>query len=186
MFKRFNWIVLVLSCIAFGATLNMLFAGGPESNAWKSLEKSYATANLELAEARLAQANSENQAEEESVSQVMISELTAGVQLAQGRLKQLEASSNEKPYGPEIKAAEDAVNALQKDHAESIKANKLEAGAVADAELRREQAEIAVAQARLAALKSLDQQPPEVRVKWELGQLQDQVRALWARPLIED
>jgi hypothetical protein len=52
--------------------------------------------------------------------------------------------------------------------------------------LRREQAAIVVAKARLAALKVLDQQPPEVRIQWELGQIQDQIRALWARPLIED
>jgi hypothetical protein len=52
--------------------------------------------------------------------------------------------------------------------------------------LLREQAEIAVAKARLAMLKSLHEQPVEVRLQCEITQLQDQVRALWNRPLIED
>jgi hypothetical protein len=43
-----------------------------------------------------------------------------------------------------------------------------------------------VAKARLASLKALAQQPPEIRMQWEISQLQDQIRALWARPLIED
>jgi hypothetical protein len=186
MFKRLNFVFLVLTCVAFGTTLNLLFAVGPEPNAWKSLEKSYAVANLELAEARLEQANSQNQTVAESVSQDTIDELKIGVQLAQGRLKQLESGNKENPYGPQIKAAEDSLTALQQVYAESTNANKLTAGTIDDAELRREKAEIAVAQARLAALKSLDQQPPEVRVQWELDQLHDQIRALWARPLIED
>ncbi len=186
MFKRCKFVFLVLSCIAFGATLNMLFAGGTDSNSWKKLERDYAAANVELAEARLAQANSQNQAVADSVSQEMTSELKAGVQLAQGRLKQLDANGRENPYGPQIQATQDAVSAMQNNYDEALKANKIQAGTVTDVLLRREKASIDVAKARLAALKSLDQQPPEVRIQWELGQLQDQIRALWARPLIED
>ena len=40
--------------------------------------------------------------------------------------------------------------------------------------------------ARVAALKAIGREPAGVQVRWEIGQLQDQVRALWARPLIED
>lgn len=49
-----------------------------------------------------------------------------------------------------------------------------------------EEARKQLSQARLAALRALAQQPPEVRVQWEIRQLQDEIRALWARPLIED
>jgi hypothetical protein len=62
----------------------------------------------------------------------------------------------------------------------------LQAGAVPDVELRREQAEISVAKARLAALQALPQQSPQVRVEWQIRMLQDDIRALWARPLIQD
>src|ERR1700761_2804793 len=113
MFKRFKLTCLVLACIAFGATLNMLFAGGTDTNSWKALERSYATANVELAEARLAQANSQNQAVADSVSRGMIAELKAGVQVAQDRLKQLDDKGHGNPYGPQIKAGEDAVNVLE-------------------------------------------------------------------------
>src|SRR5262249_13842091 len=154
----------VLSCIAFGATLNMLFAGGTDSDAWKSLERNYAAANVELAEARLAQANSENQAEADSVSQEMIAQLKAGVQLAQGRVKQLESKTRDNPYGPEIQAAGESISALQNNYDESVKANKIQSGAVPDFQLRREKAAIDVAKARLAALKVLNQQPAEVRI----------------------
>ncbi|HEX4413538.1 MAG TPA: hypothetical protein VH107_07915 [Lacipirellulaceae bacterium] len=186
MFKRFNFACLVLACIALGATLNMLFAGGTDTNSWKALERSYAAANLELAEARSAQANSQNQTVADSVSRGMLAELKAGVQVAQDRLKQLDAKGNENPYGPQIKATEDAVSLLENNYSEATKANKISAGSVPDVELRREKAAIAVAKARLSALKVLDQQPPEVRIRWELGQLQDQIGALWARPLIEN
>ncbi len=186
MIKKLSLVVAMLVCVALGSSLKSIFADGNAPNAWKSLEKNYATANLELAEARLAQAKSENETVNDSVSQAMIGELTAGVQLAQGRLKQIESGGKENPYAPQIKSAEDVVSTLKTNYAEAVKANKLQAGAVPDVELRREKAEIAVAEARLAAVKALDQQPPEVRIEWELGQLHDQIRALWARPLIEN
>ncbi len=75
---------------------------------------------------------------------------------------------------------------IEANHAESLKANQLQPGAVPDVELRNEQAEIDMARARLAALQSLPQQPPQVRVDWEIRMLQDGIRALWARPLIEN
>jgi hypothetical protein len=163
-----------------------LFAVDDSPAIWKALERSYAQANVELAQARLAKAKSENAAVGESVPAGMLAELEAGVQLTQDRLRQLDGNDNTHPFGPQLVAAADAVKSLQADHNESLKANQLQAGAVSEFELRREQAEINVATARLAALKSLAQQPPEVRVQWQISQLQDEVRALWARPRIED
>jgi hypothetical protein len=108
------------------------------------------------------------------------------VKLTKDRLQQLQSGSTTDPYGPQIAAAEDDLRGQEADYAEAIKANKIQAGVVSNTELQREQAEIAVAKARLAALKVLSKQSPEVRMQWEICQLQDQVRALWARPLIED
>ena len=116
----------------------------------------------------------------------MLAELQAGVQLTEGRLRQIESDAPGDPFAPQIAAAEDAVRALEMDHAESVKANGLQANSVPAPELRREEAEIVVAKARVAALKAIGREPAGVQVQWEIGQLQDQVRALWARPLIED
>jgi hypothetical protein len=181
-----NFVLLVLICVTIGATLNSLLAEAPDSNNWKSLEHNYAVANLQLAEARLAQATSQNKTVPDSVSSEMIRELKAGVQLAQGRIKLLDSAARENPYGPQIRATEDTLAAMQSNFDEANKANKIQADSVPEVQLRRAQASIDVAKARLAALKALDQQPPEVRIQWEIGQLQDQIRALWARPLIED
>ena len=120
------------------------------------------------------------------MSSGMVAELKAGVQLTQERLKQLENGATADGFGPQIAAAEGAVKAIEAGHAESIKANSLQANSVPAAELQREVAEIAVAKARLAALKAIGREPAAVQMQWEIGQLQDQVRALWARPLIED
>lgn len=187
MTKRFTLLALMASCILVGTLLNQLFAvDPPKSNTWKTLERAYAQANVELAQARLAQAESENKAAPNSVSDTTIEELEAGVQLTQDRVKQLDSNGNTATFGPQIIAASDEVQALEDDYNEAVKANSASPGAVPGPEIARAKAEIAVAKARLASLKALAQQPLEVRVQWQISQLQDEVRALWARPLIED
>ena len=186
MSNQFKLLTLMAASVILGACLNNLFAVDEPPSTWKALEQNYAKADVELAQARLAQAQSENKTVAGSVSAGMLAELAAGVQLTQDRLRQIKSNDNTQPFGPQIAAATDTLKALETIHAESLKANELQAGAVSDAEIRREQAEINVAKARLAALKALPQQRPEVRIQWQIGQLQDQVRALWARPLIED
>jgi hypothetical protein len=186
MTKRFVVFAAMAACVLFGMSIGALFAGADSPSNWATLEKAYAQTNLQLAQARLAQAQSENQAVKGSVSDGTLDELMAGVKLTQDRLRQLESGAKSDSYAPQIAAAEEAVRGLEADLAASVKANSIQAGSVTDAEVRREEAEVAVAKARLAQLKALAQQPPDVRVRWEIGQLQDQVRALWARPLIED
>ena len=187
MSKRFTILTLMASCVIGGMFLDRLFAvDKPAPTTWKGLERAYAQANLELAQARLAQAQSENKAAPNSVADTTLDELQAGVQLTQDRLKQLDSNGNAATFGPQIIAASDEVKALEDDYSEATKANSASPGAVPGPELTRQKAEIAVAKARLAALKALAQQPPEVRIQWQISQLQDEVRALWARPLIED
>jgi hypothetical protein len=186
MTKQFATFAGMAICVLFGFSLNALFAGVDSPSTWTSLEKSYAQANLELAQARLAQAQRENDAVKGSVSDGTLDQLEAGVQLTRARLRQLDSGAANDTFAAQIVAAEEAVRGLEADHAASVKANSIQAGSVTDVELRREVAEVAVAKARLASLKALAQQPIDVRVQWEISQLQDQVRALWARPLIED
>ena len=186
MRKHIVLLLVITSCLATGTPVGRVFAKDAATSDWSSLEKSYAEANVQLAEARLAQAQSQNQQVAGSVSDEAVAQLAAGVKLTKDRLQQLQSGSTSDPYGPQIAAAEDDLRGQEADYAEAIKANKLQAGVVSDTELQREQAEIAVAKAQLAALKVLSKQSPEVRMQWEICQLQDQVRALWARPLIED
>jgi hypothetical protein len=186
MKNRFMLLAMLAVCVTLGMCLNGLLADQNAPSNWKALEKAYAEANVELAKARLAQAKSENQTVKGSVSDGMMDELAAGVQLTQDRLKLLQNPGGGDPFGLQITAAANALRGLEDDHAESVKANSIQAGAVPEAELSREVAEVAVAKARLAVVKDLAQQPADVRLQWELLQLQDQIRALWARPLIED
>jgi hypothetical protein len=186
MSRKSSMLFVMAAGVILGVYLNALFARDAAPSNWKALEKAYAKANLGLAQARLAQAQSENQAVGGSVSSGMLAELQAGVQLTQERLRQIESDAPGDAFAPQIAAAEDALRALVADHAESIKANGIQANAVPVTELRREEAEIIVAKARLDALKVIGREPAGVQVQWEIGQLQDQIRALWARPLIED
>jgi hypothetical protein len=186
MSKRPYVITASAVCLIAVLGLSALFAAAPTSNDWSAIKMSYAEANLELAKARLALAMDQNQTVGDSVTNDTLTALRAGVQLAQAHLKELAKGDSANPFAPQIAAAEGSLAALQAQQKASLEANKLSAGAVSDLEMRREAAEIAVAKARLAAFKLLAQQSPEVRMQWEINQLQDQVRALWARPLIED
>lgn len=178
-------LILVLG-IAAGFSLSNLFARDDNSSNWMAIEKSYAEANLELAQARLAMAESQNKAVADTIDKETMDALTSAMHIARDQAKQIAVNQNVNSLSPQIAAMEGMVQACETNYAESIKANQLQAGAVPDVELRREQAEIAVAKARLAALRVLAQQPPQVRVEWQIRMLQDDIRALWARPLIQD
>jgi hypothetical protein len=183
--RKLVTLFLVPSVIAI-ACLSANSAREESPSNWKSLERQYSEANLELAEARLAMAQSQNKAVAGTISKQTMDDLQSGVLTSRDWLKQLAVNQNRNKYTPQIEAIEGVIQALEANHSESLKANELQAGAVPDVELRRETAEIAVAKARLAALRALPQQLPEVRIQWEIRMLQDDIRALWARPLIED
>jgi hypothetical protein len=186
MTKRISLPLVLVSCVIAAACFSQLSARDEAPSNWKSLEQRYAEADLELAKARLAKAQSQNKEVAGTNSREMMDELQSAVQVTQDQLKQLVVNQNSKSYSPQIAAIEGVIRALETNYAESVKANQLQPGAVKDVELRREQAEINVAKARLAALQALPQQPPDVRIEWEIRMLQDDIRALWARPIIED
>src|SRR5262249_6315647 len=158
-------LVLVLGIVA-GFSLSNLFARDDNSSNWIAIEKSYAEANLELAQARLAMAQSQNKAVAGTVDKETMDALASSVQVARDQAKQIAVNQNANSLSPQVAAMEGVIKAFETNYAESIKANQLQAGAVPDVELRREQAEIAVAKAKLAALRVLSQQAPQVRVEW--------------------
>lgn len=186
MTKRVTLSLIVAICFIALACFSNLSARDEAPSDWSNLEKGYAEASLELAQARLAMAQSQNKAVAGTISKQTMDDLQSGEQVAGDQLKQILVNHNANALSPRIIANKGIIQALETNHAESIKANQLQAGTVPEVELRREQAEINVAKARLAALQSLSQQSPQVRVEWEIRMLQDDIRALWARPLIED
>jgi hypothetical protein len=173
-------------CLLTVLGLSALFAAAPASSDWNAVMKTYAEANLALAKARLASAMNANEAVRDAVSKDMLDALQAGVELAQADLNEIAKGESANPFAPQIAAAEKNLAGLVAEQKASIEANRVASGAVSELDMRRDAAEIAVAKAKLAALKSLANQPPEVRMQWQIGELQDQIRALWARPLIED
>ncbi len=186
MTQRFRLLIASVLCLVTALCLTRLLARDPSSSNWKSLEIRCAQANAALAEARLAEAEAQNKLAPETNSQDMIQSLKADVKLAHDQLLQLQGRGDSKPYGPQIVAAMDRISALVENHKQSLQANQLQAGSVPDPVLRRQQAQIDLAKARLAALQSLAEQPLPVRLEWQIRQLQDDVQALWARPLIQD
>jgi hypothetical protein len=174
--------ICILTATAIWAQRN---TGGSRTD-WNAIQKSYAEANLELAQARLALAMNQNETVPDAVSKDTLNSLQAGVELAKSQLAELSKGDTANPFVPQIAAAEITLNGLESDYQAGLESNKLAPGSVTDLEMRREAAEVAVAKARLAALQSLRSQPPEVRMQWEIDRLQDEIRALWARPLIQD
>src|SRR6185503_18073465 len=96
MTKRISTLAVMATCVLLGVCLNALFARDDAPSSWKSLEAAYAKANVELAKARLAQAQSQNQAVKGSVSDGTLDELQAGVQLTEDRLRQLESGGGDR------------------------------------------------------------------------------------------
>jgi hypothetical protein len=186
MTKRIALPLFLATCVIAVVCLSKLSARDEAPSNWKAIEQRYAEANLELAKARLDMAKSQNEAVAGTVTKQTMAELQSAVQVSQDWLKQLAVNQNPNRYSPQIAAMEGLVRAMEANHADSLKANQLQEGAVSAVNLGNEQAEINVAKARLAALRSLSQQPPEVRVDWEISMLQNDIRALWARPLIRD
>lgn len=179
-------LVRSLACLFAFISIMALHANAAETSDWASLELGYAEANLELAQARLDLATSQKQAVADSVSDDTLDALEAGVLSAQNCLAQLKTKTAAGANASQILAAEQELQGLKAAYTKSLEANKLAAGSVSDLELRSQLAEVNVAKARLAAARELGNQPVEVRMQWQIGQLQDQIRALWARPLIED
>ncbi len=186
MTRRLALSTVLVAAVLAAACLTRLFARDDGPADWNTLKLRCAEANYELAQARLAQAESENKLAAGTIDPETIEMLQAAVKLTSDQLQQLRLHSTADSYAPQIAAAGALVKALESDHNESLRANKLQPGSVVEPQLRREQAEIAVAKARLAALQSLPQQPLEARLEWEIGQLQEDVRSLWARPLVND
>jgi hypothetical protein len=185
--KRHTSLPLIMAvCVIASACFSTVSARDEAPSNWRSLEQRYAEANLELAQSRLDMAQSQNKTVPGTVAKQTMNELHSAVQVARDWVKQLAVNQNPNRYSPQIAAMEGVIRSLEANHADSIKANQLQNGAVPAATLRNEQAEINVAKARLAALRALAQQPPDVRIEWEIRMLHDDIRALWARPLIQD
>lgn len=185
MSRRLALLAALAAPLVLWSYLAQSNAQQPGSDNWNALELQYAEANLALAKARLAIAQHENAELADSVSPETLGSLVAGVALAQGRLDNLQGKAGD-PNAGYIAEAQARLNGAEEDYQNSLRANSIDADAVPAVMLEQEQAEIAVAKARLAMLEVLNDQPAEVRLNWEIRQLQDEIRALWNRPLIRN
>jgi hypothetical protein len=186
MKQRIPLPTVLASAVIAVACLSVLVARDAPPSNWKSLETNYAQANVELAKARIAMADRENAEAPGTIPKETMDILRTGLLLTQDRLQQLQANTTTDSFASQIIAAEGTLQALEVNHSESLKANQLQAGAVPDVNLRGEVAEIELAKSKLALLKGLAKQPPEVRIDSQIRFLQDDIIALWARPLRED
>jgi hypothetical protein len=186
MTKPFITLSIIFVAFIAMSSVSMLSAQNASRNNWPAIEKAYAQANLALADARLKLAQDQKSAVADSVPVDTMDALQSAVDGARARVEQLQKPGTAKPISLEIAAAERDVKACQTDYNKSLEANKLVAGAVPELQVELQAAELGVAKARLAAARALQNQPADVRMQWQINQLQDQIRALWARPLIED
>jgi hypothetical protein len=186
MKKRFLLLTASVLCLVTVLCLSGLLAGDAAPTDWKTLEIRCAQANVELADARLAEAENQDKLAPGTNSVGAIQMLKTDAKFSRDRLTQLEGKGGSNPFAPQIIAATDQIKALTDNYNGSLQANNLQPGSVSAQQLRRQQAEINVAKARLAAFQSLSEQPLPVRLEWQIRQLQNDIHALWARPLIQD
>ncbi len=111
MTKRIALSLILIPCVIAFICLSKLSARDEAPSNWKSLEQRYAEANLELAKARLAMAQSQNKAAAGSVSKQTMDELQSGVQISQDWLKQLAVNQNPSIYSQRIAAVEGMIRA---------------------------------------------------------------------------
>src|SRR5262245_48427103 len=130
--KRITFPLVVVTCFIANAFFSKLSARDDTPSNWINLEKSYAQANFELAQARLAVAQSQNKAVAGTISKQTMEDLQSGVQVAGDQLKQIVVNNNANAMSPRITAERGNVQALETNYAESLKANQLQAGTVPD------------------------------------------------------
>src|SRR5262249_36685841 len=124
MTKRIALPLILVPCVIAVACLSAHSARDESQSSWKSLEQQYAEANLELAQARLAVAQSQNKSVAGTISKETMDDLQSGVQVARDWLKQLVVNKNPNQYSPRAAALEGTIQALETNYAEALKANE--------------------------------------------------------------
>jgi hypothetical protein len=183
--SRIGMLSFALVAILGLTTLFAQNAGSPELQA---AQKAYAAAILDLAETRLNQLNREREVARDAVPDETIAILEAQAELAKQQLDQV---TNGKPVDIlEFQISEAAAELQARDtnyqKLTRIREFAATSAAVSASDLKIAAAQTAVARSRVAILKALASQPAEVRMQWQIADLQNQISSLWARPQIED
>jgi hypothetical protein len=188
MTHRLTQIATLSLGLIAALSLPTLFAQAPAEPDWKAAQTAYATANLELAEVRLNQLNREREVARDAVPDETIAILESQVELAKLQLDQI---TNGKPGDVldfQLAAAAAELKARETNYQKLVRIREFAASsaAVTGADLKLAAAQIAVARSRVGILKALAAQPAEVRIQWQIADMQNQIRSLWTRPQIED
>src|SRR5262245_4430112 len=116
MSNKSTLVTLFVVGIIAAVSLPALFARDESPSNWSALERAYAAANLELAQSRLALAETQKQAVADSVSQDTIDALQANVRYLQARATQLSGGKAPDPFTTLIAAAQHELKAVEADH----------------------------------------------------------------------
>ncbi len=152
-----------------------------EDPAWRQSQIEYVQAQLRLAEARLETALKTNAEVARVYPLTIIQRRRAAVELAKLRLQRLgQGGQGAERFGLAVAQAELAVQAAVANYQSAKKVTQQQARPGDRLRLAELQAAVGLAEARLKALKALKDQPPVVRLQWELDQLWDRIDALRA------
>src|SRR6478736_4495557 len=109
-------LLVISSSVLTALSFSALTARDQAPSNWKALELRCAQTDAALAEARLAQAQSQNKLIPSTIPQEQIQMLQAGVMLTRDRLQQLQRNVSDNPFGPQLAAATDILRSLELPH----------------------------------------------------------------------
>ena len=187
-------MIILLPSVGIGESQSQANPTSPKTSSkaapdWKKLQKAYASATLELAQADLA-------VDEEMIKQVPgtvpgmhLDRLERLVILRQRQLKAIEGRSAIDRLEPLVLSCQMMLANSADNLRRLLAANKQVAGTIPTVEIRRAEVRVAVAEARVALAKALPKQSAPVRLHWELQilreQLDEAIYVIWELQLRE-
>ena len=157
--------------LAVGLTLSAEKGDAPKT--WPALARDYAAAASNLAQADVASAVAYNTSVPNAIPASEIEFLRAAAQAAQDRLVALEAGKPLDATASLVILAEANLKGARSAYARLLRQASLVS--VLEEQIRAAKARVDLAEAKLALVKALGDQPPEVRRQWQMQLLLDEL-----------
>ncbi|HTQ39574.1 MAG TPA: hypothetical protein VMJ32_11125 [Pirellulales bacterium] len=151
------------------------------SDEWKQAKIAYAQAVLQVVQADLAKAREANSKAPETIPSSVVRGLENDVAVAKARVAVMQGTTPPGGDNPYMIAAKDALAFAQENLQQAQSVNTRVPGAISKVEIDRRQADVDLAQARLAAAALLDKVSPQDAEEWVLLQMQEQLHDLGFR-----
>jgi len=172
------WALAALSaCVYMTWSVRVRALDADQSKNWERLTQDYASAAVDVAEARLASAKSINKSVPRSIAADLIGDMTRLVEAAQERQRMLKTGDAGDSCVSLMAAAQISLKRDENTYAGLQKA--VERGAVLSPgalDLAKTRAELA--KARVALAKALADQPVEVRRQWQIELIVDEMESI--------